>query len=188
ARAELPDLILLDVMMPGLNGFDVCRSLRQHPKLSEVPIILVTALDDRDSRLEGLDAGADDFITKPIDRAELRVRIRTVTRLNRYRRLHQQREQFEWVVEQADDGYVILGERGQIVFANASARLLLELPDRLDLPSSVRLLDLLRERFRYEPAEIWQRWLNDGGAPPSYRLYLIRPETETSLALWLEVS
>ena len=81
AEKLIPDLVLLDVMMPGMNGFDVCRKLRSHAHLAEVPVILVTALDDRSSRLEGLDAGADDFVSKPVDRAELRVRVRTVTRL-----------------------------------------------------------------------------------------------------------
>lgn len=93
ARALRPDLILLDVMMPGLHGFDVCRRLRQEPQLAELPVVMVTALDDRDSRLEGLEAGADDIISKPYDRAELKARVRTITRLNRYRRLLETEEQ-----------------------------------------------------------------------------------------------
>lgn len=82
-----PDAVLLDVMMPGMDGFEVCQRLRDDPLRAEVPIILVTALDDRDSRLRGIEAGADDFVTKPVDRVELRTRVRTITRLNRYRRL-----------------------------------------------------------------------------------------------------
>ncbi|HEU5097574.1 MAG TPA: response regulator [Roseiflexaceae bacterium] len=80
-----PDLILLDVMMPEIDGFEVCRRLRADPAVAEVPIVLVTALDDRGARLEGIEAGADDFVTKPFDRTELRARIRAITRLNRYR-------------------------------------------------------------------------------------------------------
>ena len=87
-----PDLILLDVMMPGMDGFEVCRRLRSSPVLAEIPIILLTALDDTASRLEGIEAGADDFISKPFDRQELRARVRTITRLNRYRTLLEQRE------------------------------------------------------------------------------------------------
>jgi len=60
-----PDIILLDVMMPGMNGFETCRKIRSMIALAEVPILLVTALDDRESRMAGLQAGADDFITKP---------------------------------------------------------------------------------------------------------------------------
>jgi len=82
-----PDLVLLDVMMPGMDGYEVCRRMRADPRLAEVPIIMVTALDDQTSRLTGIEAGADDFITKPYHRAELRARVQTITRLNRYRRL-----------------------------------------------------------------------------------------------------
>jgi signal transduction histidine kinase len=88
-----PDLILLDVMMPGMDGFEVCRRIRSLPKLAEVPIILLTALDDRGSLLRGLESGADDFLSKPVDRNELRARVRTITRLNRYHTLMEQRKE-----------------------------------------------------------------------------------------------
>ena len=87
-----PDLILLDVNMPGMDGFDVCRQLRREHRTREIPIIMVTALNDRDSRLRGLDAGADDFISKPYDRMELKTRVRTILRVNRYRRLMEERD------------------------------------------------------------------------------------------------
>jgi len=88
-----PDIILLDVMMPGMNGFETCKKIRQMPALAEVPILLVTALDDRESRMTGLKAGADDFISKPYDIFELQVRIQNMTRLNRYRMLTEQRQE-----------------------------------------------------------------------------------------------
>jgi signal transduction histidine kinase len=87
-----PDLILLDIMMPGMDGFEVCRRIRKTPELAEAPIIILTALDDNSSRLTGIEAGADDFLTKPVDRQELRSRVRTIIRLNRYRTLLEQRE------------------------------------------------------------------------------------------------
>ena len=87
-----PDLILLDVMMPRMDGFEVCRRIRATPRLAEVPIVLLTALDDQASLLRGIESGADDFLSKPIDRRELRARVRTITRLNRYRTLTEQRE------------------------------------------------------------------------------------------------
>jgi putative two-component system response regulator len=95
ALAVLPDVILLDVMMPGMNGFDVCRRIRQEPLLAEIPIIMVTALDDKQSLLSGLEAGADDYITKPYDRYELRARLLGITRLNRYRKLLEERANIE---------------------------------------------------------------------------------------------
>ena len=80
-----PDIILLDVMMPGMSGFEVCKRFRSMPNLAEVPIVLVTALDDQESRMAGIKSGADDFVTKPFDRHELRLRVQNMTRLNRYR-------------------------------------------------------------------------------------------------------
>ena len=73
--AVRPDVILLDVMLPELDGFEVCRRLRANLDFGSVPIVMVTALDDRESRLAGLDAGADDFISKPVNRLELRARV-----------------------------------------------------------------------------------------------------------------
>ena len=87
AKETAPDLILMDVMMPDVDGFEVCRRMRTDPLLAEVPVIMLTGLDDRDSRLRGLESGADDFLTKPFERAELLARVRTIARLNRYRQL-----------------------------------------------------------------------------------------------------
>lgn len=97
ATQLVPDLMLLDVMMPGMDGFEVCTRLRANPRLAELPVVMVTALDDRESRLRGLEVGADDFMSKPFDRAELRARIRTITRLNRYRRLVETEEQLVYL-------------------------------------------------------------------------------------------
>jgi putative two-component system response regulator len=95
AAQILPDVILLDVMMPGMNGFETCKQIRSMSRLAEVPIILVTALDDRESRMAGLKAGADDFITKPFDIHELLLRIQNMIRLNRYRILTEQRQEMD---------------------------------------------------------------------------------------------
>ena len=92
AEEDPPDLILLDVMMPVMDGFELCRRIRATPKIAEVPIVILTALDDPDSLLRGIEAGADDFLSKPVDRYELRARVRTITRLNRYHTLMEQRE------------------------------------------------------------------------------------------------
>ena len=95
AHELLPDVILLDVMMPGMDGFEVCRRIRSDTSLAEIPIILLTALDDRKSLLVGLESGADDYITKPYDRYELRARLLGITRLNRYRKLLDERAHIE---------------------------------------------------------------------------------------------
>src|SRR3954462_990786 len=81
AAAEKPDIVLLDVMMPGMDGFDVCRRLKEDPETRHVPVVLVTALDGRADRVAGLKAGADDFLTKPIDDVMLFARVRSLVRL-----------------------------------------------------------------------------------------------------------
>ncbi|WP_309645704.1 PleD family two-component system response regulator [Phenylobacterium sp.] len=81
AAAEKPDIVLLDVMMPGMDGFQVCRRLKDDPETRHVPVVLVTALDGRADRIAGLEAGADEFLTKPIDDVMLFARVRSLTRL-----------------------------------------------------------------------------------------------------------
>jgi serine phosphatase RsbU (regulator of sigma subunit) len=100
ARAMRPDLLLLDVNLPDMDGFDVCRTLRAESAVAELPIIMLTALTDRAARLQGIEAGADDFISKPFDHVELAARVRTVLRLNRYRRV-QEAQQLQQQLEMA---------------------------------------------------------------------------------------
>lgn len=94
ARRAVPDLILLDVMMPDLNGFEVCRLLRADPAFAAVPIVLVTSLDASVDRVRGLEAGADDFVSKPYKTEELRARIRSLLRVKSlYDQVTAQREE-----------------------------------------------------------------------------------------------
>jgi len=79
--AELPDIVLLDVMMPGMDGFEVCRRIKANVKTTHIPIVMVTALDQPSDRVTGLDAGADDFLTKPVDDTSLFARVRSLVRL-----------------------------------------------------------------------------------------------------------
>ncbi len=76
-----PDIVLLDVMMPGMDGFEVCRRIKADPTTSHIPVIMVTALSDPQDRVQGLDAGADDFLTKPVDDVALFARVRSLVRL-----------------------------------------------------------------------------------------------------------
>ena len=79
-----PDLILLDVMMPGMNGYEVTAKIKSNPATTNIPVVIITALDDRNARMLGLNAGAADFLSKPVDRAELCARVRNLLQLKAY--------------------------------------------------------------------------------------------------------
>jgi putative two-component system response regulator len=81
---EQPDVILMDVVMPRLDGFEACRRLKDDPATRLIPVVLVTALADTNSRIRGLEVGADDFISKPFNEPELRARVRSLLRIKRY--------------------------------------------------------------------------------------------------------
>lgn len=83
AFADRPDAILLDVMMPKMDGYEVCRQLRQDPRTAHIPILLITALKDRADRLNGIKAGASDFLTKPVDVDEIRLRVANAVLVSR---------------------------------------------------------------------------------------------------------
>jgi two-component system, cell cycle response regulator len=87
-----PDLMLLDVMMPEIDGFEVARRIKTNPQLPFIPIIMQTALDATESKVEGLESGADDYITKPIDFAELRARMQSMLRIKRLQEALEERE------------------------------------------------------------------------------------------------
>jgi putative two-component system response regulator len=82
-RAEVPDLVVLDVNMPGMNGYAVCAKLKADPELRNVPVVLLTALQEINDRLQGLQMGADEFISKPVERVELLIRVRSLVRMKR---------------------------------------------------------------------------------------------------------
>ena len=83
-ESEHPDLVLLDVMMPDMSGYDVCRAIRANAATALLPVVLVTALDATRERAKGLEAGADDFLSKPINQPELMARVNSLLRIKTY--------------------------------------------------------------------------------------------------------
>lgn len=84
AENTIPDLVLLDIMMPGVNGFDVCSKLKKDEKTKMVPIVMVTASNEKEHRIEAIKCGADDFLNKPVDRHELCARVSSLLRIKSY--------------------------------------------------------------------------------------------------------
>ena len=94
-KHPLPAVVLLDVVMPGLDGIEVCRRIKSNQATLAVPVVLVTGLDSRPDRIRGIEAGADDFLSKPINREELVARVRSLARMNRMRRALEERQILE---------------------------------------------------------------------------------------------
>ncbi len=133
-----PDLILLDVMMPGMDGFAVCRRLRSDPLLAQVPIIMLTSLDDYASRLQGFKAGADDFVSKPFRQIELLARVKTTTQLNRYRLLLQEQTRRQ----QAEEALRASEERYRSLFDGVPVALCRSTPDGQILDANEALVEM----------------------------------------------
>lgn len=176
-----PDVMLLDVMMPGMDGFEVCRRVRNLFGWRDLPILLLTSLDDRESRIRGLEAGADDFLTKPMDKAELRARVRTTVQLGRTRRQLQERARFEWVVMHSNDGFLWLDDAGICQGMNPIAARWLDLDRKQTTGRS--WLDLMAKKFDVHPPLEWSSIQED---PKAFRVTLIRPEAVQSHGLWLQ--
>ena len=133
AASAPPELILLDIRMPGMDGFEVCRRLKAQPETRGVPVIFVSAVTDAEEKLQGFAAGAVDFVTKPYQRDELLARVRTHLDLNRLRNhlerevvartaeLRQSEQRFRGMFENAADAILLVGLDGRVRDANPAA-------------------------------------------------------------------
>ena len=132
-----PDLILLDVMMPGMNGFEVTERLKAAISTRNIPVILVTAMDDRSSKIRGLTAGAEDFVTKPVDRAELTARVRNLLRFKEHGDFHDNYSRaLEVQVAARTDALLVEQDRAQQYLDTAAVMLL-----ALDPAANVTMLN-----------------------------------------------
>ncbi len=89
AKSDPPDLVFIDLDMPGIDGCETTRLMRQDPQLSEIPIVMLSAIDEREAKLRAIESGADEYIMKPFDWDEISARARVTTRLNRYKKLQE---------------------------------------------------------------------------------------------------
>lgn len=133
-----PDLILLDVVMPKKNGFDVCRTVRSREDTRNIPIIMLTTLSDQRDRIKGIEAGCDEFAQKPVSFEELKIRIKSLLKINYYRSMVNEKEKFEMIVHAVHDGIFVLDNRLKVTNANPFGLRLLNLT-----PVTVKELDII---------------------------------------------
>ena len=123
AFTQLPDVILLDVMMPGMDGYEVCRALKADPRTQHIPVVMVTALTDTVERVRGLEAGADDFLSKPVDNATLFARLRALLRVKQVQdawRLRSETVRDLGIENSAEPGLSVKGARALVLGADAA--------------------------------------------------------------------
>ena len=149
-ESERPDLILLDVMLPKVDGFEVCRRLRANEATAVIPIIMITALKDTEDRIRGLDAGADDFLSKPFDRGELLARVRGLLQVKYYRSMLAEREKFHAVIQDLSHGIIITDGQWRVQTISRRAAELLGVPDGIEQVGK-DVAEVLG-RFRLEPS------------------------------------
>jgi signal transduction histidine kinase len=165
-----PDLILLDIMMPVRSGFDALKNIRENEKTRAIPVILLTSLYDMESRIKGIDAGADEFISKPFDKAELLSRVRTLTKLSILRRQINEKEKLLNVMELMGEGTAITDEKLDLKLINDTASEMIGLKD---IHGNLKMF--LEEKFNYTL---------DGGAPAG-QFMIKRRKSEANNALFI---
>jgi two-component system cell cycle response regulator len=151
----MPDIVLLDVMMPGMDGYEVCRRLKGQPTTSHVPIVMITALTDQAERVRGLEAGADDFLSKPVDDGMLFARLRALLRVKQVLdawRLRSETARDLGFEPKEGPASGVAGARALIVNAN---------PLETEQLSAVLRLDGLQVAACGDPAEAWGALLDD---------------------------
>jgi len=99
-KSQAIDLVLLDVMMPEMNGFEVCRQIKEDQKLRNIPVILITALTAKEDRIRGIEAGAEEFLSKPFDRTEVLARIKMLLKV---KELGDDRRRAEEALQKSND-------------------------------------------------------------------------------------
>ena len=124
---QQPDIILLDIMLPGMSGYEVLEKLRLDKNFRLIPVVMITALHEMQDRLRAINAGCDDFISKPFDKNEVLARVKALLKISYYRSLLDEKEKFENVIENIEDGIVVLDNSYRIVRANKKAKALLSL-------------------------------------------------------------
>ncbi len=176
-----PDVVLLDIMMPKMDGFQVCRELRSRADISSIPVIMVTGNNTEESARRGVEVGADDVLAKPFNVSELKLRLKTILQMNRFRLMASERSQFKWVVDHSRSGFVIFDKHYQITYMNSRAKIFLGISED-DNFLGKDFLSVVKGKFECTPNDLWEKWPN-----VDERSFIVRPETSRAQALWLKL-
>ncbi len=174
------DLVLLDVMMPGMSGIEVLEKVRADEKTKGIPVVMVTVLKETEDKVKALEAGCDDFISKPFDRVELLARVKSILKLGYYLRQLEEKKKFKAVVDKVSDGIAICG--GDYLIKDSNAALLKYL-NIIEL-NGVNLVETL---FKNYAVSITKAALMDL-AVEHKTFDIMRQKSETAEALYLEAN
>ena len=174
------DLILLDVMMPKMSGIEVLEKLRADEKTKAIPVVMVTVLKETEDKVKALEAGCDDFISKPFDKVELLARVKSILKISYYRRQLEEKEKFKAVVDKISDGIAICSPDYLIKDSNTAILKYLNIPKS----TNVNLVETL---FANYSVSINKEALMDLAI--AHKTFdSVRRKTETAEALYLEVN
>jgi len=174
------DLILLDVMMPGMSGIEVLQKLRADKKTGLIPVVMVTVLKETEDKIKALEAGCDDFISKPFDKVELLARVKSILKISYYLRQLEEKEKFKAVVDKISDGIAICSPDYLIKDSNAAILKYLDITN----PAKVNLVETL---FKNYSVSINKETLMD--LTIAHKTFdIVRQKSETTEALYLEAN
>jgi len=180
ADEALPDLILLDIMMPRMSGFEVLEKLRAGEKTKAIPVVMVTALKETEDKVKALEAGCDDFISKPFDKVELLARVKSMLKISYYLRQLNEKEKFKAVVDKISDGIAVCSPDYLIKDSNTAILKYLNIAE----PVNVNLVETL---FKDYSVSISKEKLMD--LTITHKIFdIVREKTETIEALYLEAN
>ncbi len=180
AAQDAFDLILLDIMMPKMSGFEVLQKLRADEKTRLIPVVMITALREIEDKVKALEAGCDDFISKPFDKVELLARVKSLLKISYYRRQLDEKEKFKAVVDKMSDGIAICNPDWIVKDSNAALLKYLNIAD----PMNINLVETL---FTNYTVSLNKEALMD--LTIAHKTFdIVREESETIKALYLEAN
>jgi DNA-binding response OmpR family regulator len=174
------DLILLDIMMPNMSGLELLERLRADEKTKAIPVVMVTALKETEDKVKALEAGCDDFISKPFDKVELLARVKSILKISYYLRQLDKRDKFKAVVDKASDGIAVCSPDYLIKDSNAAILKYLNITD----PANVNLVETL---FKNYSVSINKEKLVDLTIAHK-KFDIVRQKSETTEVLYLEAN